>query len=59
MRNSAKEKTDSNTAAKRVAKRDFVLCFNEYFFDIKSGDDLDALGVPHMFNMNLRTEKVI
>lgn len=43
----------------RIALKDFVLCQNEHFFDIKEGDDLDKIGVPDLFNDNLITEQVL
>lgn len=43
----------------RTALKDHVLCQNEYFFDIKKGDDLNELEVPKKFDDVLITEKVL
>jgi len=40
-----------------IAKRDFVICHNDYFKTIKVGDDLSD--VPEMYWANLKTETVI
>ncbi len=50
---------DSKPITKKdlVALRDFVICWNEYYKEIKAGDDISD--VPEMFYENLKTEKVI
>lgn len=40
-----------------IAKKDFIICQNKYFFDIKKGDDITKL--PKQFYKNLITEGVI
>lgn len=40
-----------------LAKKDFVICQNEYFREIKAGDDLSD--VPEKFSQNLKTEGVL
>lgn len=40
-----------------VAKRDFVICHNDYCRAIKEGDDLSD--VPEMYLENLKTEGVL
>ena len=42
---------------KLIAKKDFKIKHNEYFFDIKEGDSLNH--IPKMFIQNLKTEQVI
>ena len=42
---------------KLIAKRDFTICQNEHFIEIKAGDDISS--VPEKFIENLKTEKVI
>lgn len=54
----AKEKK-KDVSKGRIAKRDFTLCRNQDFFKIKKGDDLDDLGVPEIYDQNLKTEKVL
>lgn len=43
----------------RIALKDHTLCQNDYFFDIKEGDDLNDLKIPDFFNDTLITEKVL
>lgn len=43
---------------KAIAKRDFVIHWNDVHIEIKKGDDLDGV-VPEMFFENLKTEQVI
>lgn len=50
--------TDNNDK-KIIAKKDFVICHNEYFYDIKKGDNINELNIPKKFLENLKTEKVI
>jgi hypothetical protein len=40
-----------------VAKKNHVICQNEYYFDIKKGDDLSD--IPERFHQVLKTEQVI
>jgi hypothetical protein len=40
-----------------IAKKDFVISQNEYFREIKTGDDL--ADVPERFHDNLKVEKVL
>lgn len=40
-----------------IAKKDFIIHFNEHHIEIKKGDDVS--GVPEMFHQNLKTEEVI
>jgi len=40
-----------------IAKKDFVIRHNEYFFEIKEGQDISH--IPEQFIQNLKTEKVI
>lgn len=40
-----------------TAKRDFVICQNDFYFEIKRGDSLDK--VPVKYHDNLKTEGVI
>ena len=41
-----------------IAKKDFVIHFNEIHIEIKAGDDVSKT-VPVMFLENLKTEQVI
>ncbi|HVH96867.1 MAG TPA: hypothetical protein VM682_07990 [Bacillus sp. (in: firmicutes)] len=40
-----------------IAKKDFVICQNEHFHEIKAGDDLSK--IPEKFHANLKTEGVL
>lgn len=40
-----------------IAKKDFVICHNDYFKEIKKGDDISD--VPPIYIENLKTENVI
>jgi hypothetical protein len=40
-----------------VAKKDFVICHNDYFRRIQAGEDVSD--VPSLFHENLETEGVI
>jgi len=42
---------------KLTALKDFCICHNEYFLNIKQGDDLSS--VPEIYLENLKTEGVI
>jgi len=42
-----------------IAKRDFIIAQNSYYFAIKRGDDIIKLGIPAKFYENLKTEKII
>ncbi len=42
---------------KLIAKKDFVIAFNDYYRAIKTGDDLTD--VPDSFHPNLITEGII
>lgn len=39
-----------------IAKKDFIICHNEYFKTIKAGDDLSD--IPEMYLQNLKIEQV-
>jgi hypothetical protein len=41
----------------RIAQRDFVICHNDYFRQIKEGEDLSD--VPALYLENLKTEGVL
>jgi len=41
----------------QTAKKDFIICRNDYYREIKEGDDLSD--IPLMYYANLKTEKVI
>ena len=41
----------------RIALKDFVVSQNDFYLEIKEGDDLSE--VPEMYLQNLKTEKVI
>ena len=43
---------------KLIAKRDFVISQNDFYLEIKKGDDL-AESVPPAFYPNLKTENVL
>jgi hypothetical protein len=42
-----------------IAKRDFLIVQNNERFEIKEGDDIEALKIPLRFYDNLKTEKII
>ena len=44
-------------SAKRKALRDFTIRHNEFYLEIKKGDDLSK--IPVKFMENLKTEKVL
>ena len=44
-------------ASPLIAKRAFVICQNEYFREIKEGDDLSD--IPVRYHPNLKTEGVL
>lgn len=52
----AKEKVETKKS-EMIAAKDFIIAHNEYFKEIKVGDDLS--GVPQMFWENLKTEGVL
>jgi len=51
------EKLSFPTERKLIAKRDFVIKQNEFYLEIKTGDDLSE--VPKLYLENLKTEQVI
>lgn len=52
----AKFTTKTNYAGVK-AKKDFVICQNDYYKEIKAGDDISD--VPEVYHENLKTEQVI
>lgn len=42
-----------------IAKKDFLIVYNDERYDIREGDDIEALKIPSKFYDNLKTEKVI
>lgn len=40
-----------------IAKKDFVICHNEYYREIKKGDDISD--VPSKFKSNLKIEGIL
>lgn len=52
-----KEMADESSRPAMIAKKDFVIHFNEIHIEIKAGDDVSH--VPEMFLENLKTEQVI
>jgi hypothetical protein len=48
-----------NKIKKNIAKKDFVICQNEYYIVIKKDDDIDSLNIPDVFTANLIKENVI
>ena len=51
--------TKDNKEKKLIAKRDFLICQNEFLFKIEKGDDIKELKIPEQFIQNLKTENVI
>jgi len=47
----------SHSSSKVVAKKDFLIVYNDYRREIKAGDDLSD--VPPMFHQNLKTEGIL
>ena len=54
-----KNKKTKNVEKEIIARRDFVICQNEHYYEIKEGDNVKELGIPSKFYDNLKTEKVI
>lgn len=52
-----KDLSENKDASKLEAKKDFVICQNDYFRQIKVGDDISD--VPECYRQNLKTEGVI
>ena len=50
------EKKKPKKEKKLIALKDFVVCHNEHYYEIKEGEEVK---VPEMFLENLKTEKVI
>ena len=50
-------KEHEETKAALLAKKSFVICHNEYFREIKAGDDLSD--IPEIYLPNLLAEGVI
>lgn len=44
---------------KIIAKKDFVICQNEHYYEIKKGDNITELNIPSRFYENLTTENII
>ncbi len=60
MSNKTKKTTEVEPEVKPIiAKRDFIICQNAEYYDIKEGDDILELKVPERFHINLKTEQVI
>lgn len=51
------EKKSSKKKSSKIAKRDFTIAHNEYFKEIKKGDDLSD--IPEIYEQNLKTEGVL
>jgi hypothetical protein len=52
-----KDNKDRGEPSRLVAKKAFVISHNEYFREIKAGDELSD--VPEQYLTNLKTEGVI
>lgn len=52
-------RTGKKAKSGMIALKDFVICANDDFFEIKKGDDIEALNIPKKYYDNLKTEQVI
>lgn len=55
----SKEKKETQKVIKKIAKKDFVICHNDYYCRINKGDDLNSLNIPEIYNNNLKKEEVL
>lgn len=54
-----KDSESKKATSSVIAKKDFVICQNDCFLEIKKGDKIDDLKIPTKFIQNLKTEQVI
>ena len=57
-----KDNTKADTpvkTGKNIALKDFTICQNDVFIEIKKGDDVSKMDIPSRFTENLITEKVL